>query len=256
MHPVLAKQDELVATLSNPQKMHENSNSSQLLSTLISAAAVLSGSDHETARSPDLATVLKNRLVRTYDILDQGEYDDVSEVDLKILQFITAMESLRLLERIQSLLDPDDSGSETSSLLLGTRDLSYVRTLLSIVFKWGVSPLVTEFEPTRPGRHVPNADETLVIDLTERQLRFADIPVIALRLLNLPFGATKIHQTWITTSILSQHAVDLLTLCLIIGWSPKPVSDSFAGHAGDVKGLAIRFINLYVLLSLPVYTTI
>lgn len=227
-------------------------NASQLLSTLISAAAVLSGSEHKTAQSPDLATVLKTRLVRTYGILQQDEHVIVSEVSLKVLQFITAKESLCLVESIQSLLDPDDSSYGSQTLLLGTRDISYVRTLLSIIFKWGVAPLVTELELTRHSFHAPKPGEPRIIDLTERQLHPEDIPSITLRLLNLLFGSTKIHQTWITTSILSQHSVDLLTPCLIVGWAPESaIFESFSRHARDVKALAIRFINVYVPVVSP-----
>jgi hypothetical protein len=32
---------------------------------------------------------------------------------------------------------------------------------------------------------------------------------------------------------------------LIVGWTPKPISDSFARHAKEVRSLTIRFINVY-----------
>ncbi|KAF8490277.1 hypothetical protein JB92DRAFT_3010158 [Gautieria morchelliformis] len=221
-------------------------NSPQPLSTLISAAAVLSGSEQKTARSLDIATVLKSRLARTHEILQQDGFDKFSEVNLEVLQYITAKESLRLVEMLQSSLDPDDyalSSPGSSSPLLGTRDLSYVRTLFSVIFRWGVAPLLTEFELIRPGRQAPETGEPHIIDLTERELDHEDLPLVMLRLLKLPFGPTDLRQTWIT-SILSQHAVDVLTPCLVVGWAPKPMSDSFARHAKEVRSLTIRFINV------------
>jgi hypothetical protein len=50
-----------------------------------------------TRHSPDLATVLKSRLARAREILQEGEYDNVSGSSLQVVQYITAKESLRLL---------------------------------------------------------------------------------------------------------------------------------------------------------------
>jgi hypothetical protein len=131
---------------------------------------------------------------------------------------------------MQSLLDPDDvpwsgSGSGSSPPHLGTRDLSHVRTLLTVIFNWGVTPLIMELELNLPG-HQAHGSPTLsgeprIIDLTERLLDFDELPVMTLRLLRLLFGQTKIRQTWIPTSILSYHAVDLLTPSLVVGWAPN-----------------------------------
>jgi hypothetical protein len=220
---------------------------SQPFSTLLSAASVLSGLEQNTAHSLDIATVLKSRLARTQEILQQDDFDKSSEANLDVLQYITAKVSLRLVERLQSSLDPDDyarSSPGSSSPLLGTRDLSYIRTLFSVIFRWGVAPLLTEFELIRPGRHAPETGGPCIIDLTERQLDHEDLPLVTLRLLRLPFRATDLRQTWIT-SIFSQHAVDVLTPGLIVGWAPKPISDSFARHAKEVRSLTIRFINVY-----------
>ena len=226
----------------------------ELFSTLISAAAILSGSSEHKTQSPDVVTVLKSRLVRTFEILQQDGLEDVSGGNLRDMQFMTAKESLCLVERIQGLLDPDDappSGSGSSPPLLGTRDLSHVRTLLSIIFKWAVMPLVSELELTLPGRKAGSkTDEgSGIIDLTEsRKVDYEELPAVTLRLLKLPFGTTKIRQTWITSTIFSQHAVDMLTPCLVIGWAPTPISDTFIHHAKNVKALALRFLKVYVSL--------
>jgi hypothetical protein len=85
----------------------DGENSSQPISTL-SAASVQSGSEQKAAHSIDIGTVLKSRLARTEEILQQDDFDKFSEANLDVLQYITAKVSLRLVERLQSSLDPDD----------------------------------------------------------------------------------------------------------------------------------------------------
>lgn len=228
---------------------------SKVLSTLLSAAAILSGSEPKT-QSLDLATILASRLARAHELLQKDQDDNISGRSLQAVQYMTARESLHLLEKMQSVLDHDDnppSGSGSSPPLLGTRDLSYIRTLLSVIFKWGVIPLMLELELNLPGHQAhgsPISGEPRIIDLTERLLDFEDLPVITLRILRLLFGPTKVRQTWITTSILSQHAADLLAPCLVVGWAPRQVYDvsvSISQYSKDVMSFAIRFLNVYVL---------
>jgi len=227
------------------------------LGSFVSAAAALSGSESKAAQSPDIATVLKSRLARAYEILGEEGIDTTEGSGLAELQYLTAKESLRLLENVQSLLDPtsESSGSEQLDAppLLGTRDISHMRTLLSIVFKWAVGPLIAELELTRPGPSTLTSGEPRIIDLTERKLDFEDLPALILRILALMFGpglSGTIRQTWITTSILNHHAVDMLTPCLIIGWAPKPVSEAFSHASKDIKALSVRFTNVYVRLAI------
>lgn len=235
------------------------------LAILTLAAAVLSGNENKSNvhQFPDLVTVLKSRLVRTSEILLEGLNDiiTIDETDLKTVQFTTAKQAVRIVGKIQELLD-----KESSAPLLGTRDLSHVRTLLSIIFKWAVEPLMAELELDRPGGshvHVPQAQaavgrqsQSRTIDLTERKSinNAEDLFSIVMDVLNLIFAKEeqqpgKIRQTWITTSILSRHAVDLLTPCLIMGWAAAPVHEAFKNDWKEIKRLSIRFINTYVSLT-------
>ncbi|KAF8524594.1 hypothetical protein BU17DRAFT_74714 [Hysterangium stoloniferum] len=211
------------------------------LAALTLAAGALSGPGSKSVQPSDLATVLKSRLERNE--------QDLEEADLKTLQYMTAKKAMRIVEETQNLLDQEFGGldSGSSAPLLGTRDLSHVRMLLSIIFKWAVEPLLAELEPDCPGVYVPALGQSRVIDLTERRINLEDLPDILMSLLNLIFGKgepRKIRQTWITTSILSRHTVDILTPCLIIGWARKPVAESFENVSKEIKTLSIRLINL------------
>lgn len=208
-------------------------NAKQSLEILLSATAALSGAEPKATRLPDVATVLRGRLEVAYGVLQESDHEDIVGMDLKTLQYVTARESLRVIEMMQDVLDSE--GAEQP--LLGTRDLSHLRTLLSVIFKWRVEPLLSAFESTRP--------HPQIIDLTDRSINFEELPGSLNRILRLLFGKDlRVRQTWVTSCILSQHVVGVLLPCLIIGWAPKPLHETFIGTAKDIKTLSIRFINL------------
>ncbi|KIJ57123.1 hypothetical protein M422DRAFT_238692 [Sphaerobolus stellatus SS14] len=234
--------------------MANNDQPQRLLAIVLTAAGILSGSESKTQSSPNVATVLKTRLERVHEVLGTP-VEDLGGADLKTIQFVTAEESLGLVEAIQDVLDPESSESaevpsEPSSNppLLGTRDLSYVRTLLSVVFKWALDPLVSELELTRPGIQTTRVTgQPRIIDLTERSIDYTKLPSVLLRVLRLVFGSEqppRIRQSWITSSLLSRHAVDVLMPCLIVGWPQKPLLEDWAESAKEIKALSIRFINI------------
>lgn len=96
------------------------------------------------------------------------------ESSLEEIQISTGTEALNILERINGILELPDS-------LVGTRDLSQMRTLLSITFRWGI-----ELRPQ---------------------------PESTLRMLDLTQGSTVIANL-----IIDQHDIDILKACITVGW--------------------------------------
>jgi len=227
--------------------MTDNEQTHSLI-TLLSAAAILSGAENKTQSSPDVSAVLKSRLVQVQKILQETDYGDLSDVELKTLQYLTAKECLRLLESMQVVLDPESSSvSPEEPPLLSTRDISYIRILLSVVFKWAILPLQSELELTRPGvQGAAPPMQPRIIDLTERSIDFRDLPAMLIRVFKLIFtddGSSRMRQSWITSSILSKHAVEILMPSLVVGWAKEPLVDGWAESGKEIKEYSIRFVK-------------
>ncbi|GJJ07060.1 hypothetical protein Clacol_001259 [Clathrus columnatus] len=215
------------------------SDSIQQCQKLLLALRILSGAEGKTIASPDLATVLRTRLTKVNDVLNEYASQDFENIDLKKLQYVTATRSLRIMQILQDILDQE--GMETP--LLGTRDIAYVKTVLSIIFNWGVEPLLADLERNCLGSQGPGVDQPLtIIDLTDGP---TELPTILVDIMHLIFekNSKKIRQSWITSSLLSNHAVDLLTPLLILGWPSNPVLGSL-GQKQQFKEFSIRFISL------------
>lgn len=216
---------------------------------LLSALTVISGTEGKGTSSPDLTTILKTRLTKVKDILNESISQELQSAELKKLQYMTGLESLRLVSELQDILDQEETPS-SGPPLLGTRDIACIRTILSIIMKWGLEPLLTELELNISGVGRPSIDRvSSIIDLTDRAIDLQQLPDVLLNIMHLMFkSATKtVRQSWITSSLLSNHAVGVLTPVLILGWSSKPIMGS-SDQKQQLKEFSIRYISLYVLL--------
>ncbi|KAG9317662.1 hypothetical protein JVU11DRAFT_1873 [Chiua virens] len=118
------------------------------LTTAINAANILINDNDE----------LHQRLIRFYAALDE-QPPSISDTSRNALQLETARAALKLVHRVQLLLDtiPDDPqpGPE-----IGTRDLTVLRTLLTLIFQWGINPLLARLTPLWQTKTPPNASLT------------------------------------------------------------------------------------------------
>lgn len=198
------------------------------LEKLLRAGGLLFGASPSEAAS-NVADVLKQRLVQYYAITNT----ECPSLDgsLEYLQLRTAMEALYVLECLQCEWSRDDAACRSqegpSSAGIGSRDLTQVRTLLAIVFKWGVEPplgrvvnAIPVKTPARPQAHT----DAKIIDLTGVPDDYARLSGVVLRLTSLPFPGgpqDSLLQTAITSTLLSKHLGDLLKPCIVLGWMPK-----------------------------------
>ena len=163
------------------------------------------------------------------------------------------MEALYVLECLQSVWSRDDATSPPqegpSSAGIGSRDLAQVRTLLAIVFKWGVEPLLGRVvsaipvkTPVKPQSHT----DAKIIDLTGLPDDFERLSATVLRLLRLPFpeeSRASLLQTAVTSSLLNKHLVDLLKPSIVLGWMPKNLATESVRPVDAIRPRVMRLLS-------------
>lgn len=212
---------------------------SSKLVAVIQRGAILAGSTKSEAKS-SLQDVLTSRLSQYYSALGNDQADGLNG-SLETIQLRTAQEALAVLEDVQTIVStkgPDAAGTtmpgQTSEQdapeeLLGTRDLAQLRTLLSLVFKWAVEPLLARVTASIPsvtpgGRR---RTEVNIIDLTSipEDYRILATSLTRITKLLLPSGIRgPLNATHITSAIVDRHLSDLLKPCLVLGWLPKSLA--------------------------------
>ncbi|KAF9259487.1 hypothetical protein L218DRAFT_963519 [Marasmius fiardii PR-910] len=226
----------------------------ELASTLLAASCLL---DSSSTPQSNLKGALLQRLTKYYATL--GVPSSVSDTcSLKEAQLRTAIESLCIVERIQGMVMTDvDSGTDETVVgeppLLGVRDLAQIRTLLSIIFHWGVEPLLSRVVFAWPERPYA-ATSTKIIDLTSTPDDYHHLSDLTSRILRLIFPSgpqQKSSNTIITETLLNRHLKDILEPAVALGWLPKPLAlDSMPPLE------AARPVVLRLLATTPVSQTI
>lgn len=236
------------------------------LTFALKAGAVLAGSD-SSEHAQDLFAILRARLTKYHDVLG-GEGQRAEEKDLLGIQLDTAIESLRVIERVHIILggieDPGgaeraapgdgparEGGQDEGIPAVGTRDMALLRTLLSIAFKWGTEPLLARLIasfPSKASHHGP-----MIIDLTSAPGDYALLSSLLSRLLTLlfPLGIHgRLSQTFVTSTILNRHVTDVLRPCIVFAWLPNDLKSGFS-PSEDLKPLALRLLSACAYLYLP-----
>lgn len=198
--------------------------------------------------SLDLKSVLVNRLSRYYDRRGSGSVSHT--ISLEEIQFITAREALSVVGRVQRVLGgPDTDAKTTDNPLIGNRDLGELRTLLSVVFKWGVDPLLSKVVLAWPSKDAPpETKEPRIIDLTTSAEDYELLFSLVSQLMSLLFPSDMqdgISQTLITTTMLDRHAIDLLRPCITLGWVPKYLASDSRPPLDAGRPFTMRLLSLY-----------
>uniref|UniRef100_A0A0W0FZR1 Uncharacterized protein n=1 Tax=Moniliophthora roreri TaxID=221103 RepID=A0A0W0FZR1_MONRR len=220
---------------------------SELAKALQAGSALI---DSSSESQTHLKGALLARLQRYYSIIEVPcpVDDSASLVDV---QLQTAEQSLNIIEKVHKIIDSNDSPE--SAPLLGVRDLGRLRTLLSIIVRWGLEPLldrVISAWPERPNR----ATSDSIIDLTSTPEDYSRLSSFVLRLhaLIFPSGLQgKPSQSLITETILQRHSKDILAPSIALGWLPKSMSSESMFPLDSVRPLTMR-----LLLMLPSSQTI
>ena len=221
----------------------------ELASALAQGTCLLETSS-TPSNSPDLKTVLHSRLLEYYACLKSQ--DGVKELressTSEEMQFLTAKEALSVVQKVHNILDIEDAKTPDQVPSIGTRDLAQLRTLLSLIFKWGIEPLFNRVTLALPIINTANT-KAKIVDVSQGSddYRFLSEFVISVFLLIFPRGVQgQISQTLITTTILHRHVSDLLSPSIALGWLPEPLSSSSFPIIHEMRSYVIHLLKLYV----------
>ena len=224
----------------------------ELASALAQGTCLLETSS-TPSNSPDLKTVLHSRLLKYYASLESQ--DEVKEElrkfsTLEEMQFLTAKEALSVVQKVHHVLDIEDAKTnETLDQVpsIGTRDLAQLRTLLSLIFKWGIEPLFNRVALALPVIYTANTAKIVDVSQGSDDYRFLSEFVTSVFLLIFPRGVQgQISQTLITTTILHRHVSDLLNPSIALGWLPEPLSSCSFPIIHEMRSFVIHLLKLYV----------
>jgi hypothetical protein len=226
------------------------------LTTVIQRASVLIDSSRPE-KSENLQQVLTTRLGSHDSALGRHEQDR-SGANLQSLQQETAFKCLQELKSIQDiegsqLPSSHASESEVPVGAIGTRDLATIRTLLSIVLKWGVQPSYTKMIQSWPITTSKVPTTSHIIDLTGAPEAYMTTRDLVLDLLTFifPDGVHgRINDTIITVSIIERHLHDLLRPCLALGWLPKSMSSPQMPVVDEIRPKIMRLLSRYNFLDI------
>ena len=219
------------------------------LSHWISAGSLLIHGEKGSSAT-NLQAVLLTRLVQYRTQRGLPERDD-GELSLEQVQEETAQEALSVLEGVQRILDqdarlvPEDTPSEEP--VIGTRDISQLRTLLSIVFKWGTEPLLAHVQIVWPAK---GRTQTQLVDANDAPRSYERLTAMTRRLLSLLFPRGvhgTLPQTLITSTLLHRHVTDILRPAIALGWVPKTLFPESFPAVDDFRPLVMRLISMYAL---------
>lgn len=217
----------------------------QRLSGALADGACLIDSTRSAA-PPDLRSALLIRLSQYYARLGSVVVIDNTKT-LEEVELITAKEALSVVGRVQQVLGVEDETTFDQAPVIGTRDLAELRTLLSIIFKWGVDPLLSALTSAWPSQTLGGGPR--IIDLTAAPEDYGLLSdfVSALMTLIFPFGSQgQLPQTLITTTILHRHVADLLRPCIALGWLPKSLASDSTPTLDSIRPLTMRLLAMYV----------
>ena len=202
--------------------------------------------------APNLRAVLLTRLAqyRAQRGLPECGCDDFS---LEQAQEETAQEALSVVESVQRILDQDASevsphskeGEQPGEVpLIGTRDISKLRTLLSIVFKWGTEPLLAHVQVVWPG----STAGSKLLDVDDAPQSYGKLTTMTGRLFSLLFPRGvhgTVPQTLIASTLLNRHITDLLRPGIALGWVPKALSTESFPVVDNLRPFIMRLMSMY-----------
>ncbi|KAG8763585.1 hypothetical protein FRC11_001154 [Ceratobasidium sp. 423] len=232
-------------------------NPSDQLKSLIHAGSLLAGSTK--SRSDDASKTLLDVIVGRLHEFNNATAtmpnlglapDTIDEKNLGQLKSLTAQKSLEVLEHVQALLreydvdlPEDNKESNAPRVALGTRDLAVLRTLASVIFGWGATPLLVALYPQL------SSSSSSTNSLPSKSTLIQDTKLLTVRLTSLLWHSevrpgpstqsTRLFPSHITKIFITSHIIDILRVGISIGWLPEPDEQTKQIVLGLLKMLAI-----------------
>jgi len=222
------------------------------LDPILRAAAHLVNKPPTDHANENLRSVLSTRLSKYYterDIPEVG-YD---RTDLSAVQLQTAKEALFVIQQVHDTLtlaetsQSEGGAVQTEIPALGTRDVSHLRMLISIVFKWGTDALLDRVVPNWTTPALPKVQgSAFVVDLTRGPEDYKELCDLTYQLLSvmLPSGYRgQLSQSFVANMLLTRHLSDILKPCIVLGWLPKALSTPSTPVQDDIRPLTMRLLS-------------
>lgn len=199
-----------------------------------------------------LHSVLSARLSKYY--IERGVREvDYDKADLSAVQLQTAKEALFVVRQVHNALElaesthPEKATIQTENPDLGARDVSRLRTLISIVFKWGTDALLGRvvLSLTTPSSQKYPAPAS-IIDLTRGPEDYKELCDLTFQLLSvvLPSGHQgPLSPDFVANMLLTRHLSDILKPCIVLGWLPKSLSLASFPVQDDIRPLTMRLLS-------------
>ncbi|KAK7470681.1 hypothetical protein VKT23_002103 [Stygiomarasmius scandens] len=205
--------------------------------------------DSSPTPQSNLKSALLARLDKYYACLNSTESPVNESSSLENVQLQTATEALRVIETVQRLVDSSSDVPQKAEeeLLLGTRDLSQLRTLLSVIFRWGTEPLLIHVISSWPSTSSTTPVGPRIIDLTSAPHDYQNLSDMLDRLLALVFPSGlqgRMSATLITETLLRRHVPDLLKPSIALGWLPKSLATESIAPVDHIRPLTVRFLAI------------
>ncbi|OBZ76096.1 hypothetical protein A0H81_03253 [Grifola frondosa] len=219
------------------------------------AAAILTGSSLQEAPS-DIKDVLRSRLNQYLKICGR-EQQHAHDISLEALQLETATEAISIVVQIQQCLETSYHSQASPGLssspdlqpgiLFGSRDLSLLRILVSIVFKWAAEPLLLRIVAAIPAKPQPARSGAQIIDLTGLPNDYNTLLIILNQIFKilLPNGVqSPVAQTAVVATLLNLHLADIVKPCIVVGWLPRSLASESISTVDEFRPLIIRLLSL------------
>ncbi|KAI6105625.1 hypothetical protein F5141DRAFT_1235511 [Pisolithus sp. B1] len=213
--------------------------------------------DSEAGQGRNLKSVLNDRLDKFYASLNKDRPFSVRDT-VEDLRLETVQCALETLERVCSLLDVNSFTSVATvpeapdvqvevsddAPVIGSRDLVQLRTLLSIVFRWGIDPLLARVSHAWPGKTTRQVGTRIVELGTPQDYHSLSSLLLRLSTVLLPCGPRgRLSQTVITTAILDRYLADFMGASIALGWLPKSLSSAETPTIDDLRPVVLRLLE-------------
>ena len=218
--------------------------------TLRAAAHLANRSTPTNNANENLASVLSARLSKYYTERGVPEVD-YDKTDLSAVELQTAKEALFVVRQVHDTLALAEANQPEKATVelptFGTRDVSHLRTLISIVFKWGTDALLGRVMPNWTTPSLPRAQESVsIVDLTRGPEDYKELCDLTYQLLSviLPSGHRgQLSQSFVANLLLTRHLSDLLKPCIALGWLPKALSTPSIPVQDDIRPPTMRLLS-------------
>ncbi|KAK2466187.1 hypothetical protein APHAL10511_001829 [Amanita phalloides] len=191
--------------------------------------------------SPDLKSILSTRLTRFYELRDdKDKSDNLRELSLEDLQRLTAKEALNSIIEIHAALAQDSSSDMNVNTALGIRDLAQLRTLLSIVFKWGTDSILAGCLQVWPPKA---AVEQRIADANAISDQYKSLVDLTVSLMGILLSNGPPANTHVTAILVKRHLSDLLRPCLALGWLPKSLAVGSVVAHDPLRSKTLRLLS-------------